>query len=440
MPAQDPATQRGGRTLDPWYDNYARRTSGLTVSEVRALFAVASRPEVVSLAGGSPFVSALPEELVRGAFDRMMREHGADALQYGGGQGIPQLRERILELMALAGISGASADDVVTTTGSQHAIDLVTKLFINPGDVILLETPSYVGALGTFKSYEADVRHVDMDEEGLNLEALEEAIRRARAEGKAVKFLYTIPNYNNPTGVTMSAARRREVLDLCIREGVLIVEDDPYGLLYFDEPSPKAIRSLDEEHVLYLGSFSKILSPGVRVGFVLAPHGIREKLILAVESSILSPSTLNQWLVTEYLEGSDWQAQIDTFRHTYRERRDAMMAALEEHLPQLSWTVPKGGFFTWVQLPETLDSKQMLPLATKELVAYTPGTGFYADGRGHDKIRLSFSLPAPERIRLGVRRLANVINDELEMIETFGGFQKPAEDDNRFASAPPDLV
>ncbi|KAB1645200.1 aminotransferase-like domain-containing protein [Gulosibacter chungangensis] len=437
--SQDSTHQPGGLNLDPWYDNYARRTAGLTVSEVRALFAVASRPEVVSLAGGSPFVSALPEELIHRAFKRMMKEHGAEALQYGGGQGIVQLRERILDLMAIEGITGASADDVVTTTGSQHAIDLVTKLFINPGDVILLETPSYVGALGTFKSYEADVRHVDMDEEGLNLEALEAAIHKARAEGKAVKFLYTIPNFNNPTGVTMSAARRREVLDLCIREDVLIVEDNPYGLLYFDEPAPNAIRSLDEDHVLYLGSFSKILSPGVRVGYVLAPHGIREKLILAVESSILSPSSLNQWLVTEYLEGSDWRAQIDTFRGTYRERRDAMLLALEEYLPQLSWTVPNGGFFTWVQLPQSLDSKQMLPRATKELVAYTPGTGFYADGRGHDKMRLSFSLPTPERIRLGVRRLANVINGELEIIETFGSFDNRSADDGRFASAPPDL-
>jgi DNA-binding transcriptional MocR family regulator len=432
-----PAT--GGRNLDPRYANYARRTAGLTVSEVRALFAVASRPEVVSLAGGSPFVSALPEDLIRAAFERMLAEHGADALQYGGGQGIVQLRERILDLIAIEGITGVSADDVVTTTGSQHAIDLITKLFIDPGDVILVESPTYVGALGTFKSYEADVRHVEMDDDGLDIAALEAAIHAARAEGRKVKFLYTVPNYNNPTGVTMPMSRRREVLDLCVREGVLIVEDNPYGLLYFDEPAPDAIRSLDADNVLYLGSFSKILSPGVRVGYVIAPHGIREKLILAVESSILSPSTFNQWLVTEYLETTDWRAQIDTFRGIYRDRRDAMLRALEEYLPQLSWTTPQGGFFTWVQLPPGLDSKQMLPRATTELVAYTPGTGFYADGRGRDKIRLSFSLPEPERIRLGVRRLANVINNELELLETFGDVTGTREIDHRFSSAPPDL-
>lgn len=438
MSEQQP-TASSGRNLDPWYSNYARRTAGLTVSEVRALFAVASRPEVVSLAGGSPYVAGLPEDLIRSAFDRMLREHGAEALQYGGGQGIPQLRERILDLMAIEGITDASADDVVTTTGSQHAIDLITKLFIDPGDVILVESPTYVGALGTFKSYEADVRHVEMDADGLDPAALTEAIHKARAEGKQVKFLYTVPNYNNPTGVTMPMSRRREILDLCIREDVLILEDNPYGLLYFEEPAPNALRSLDAEHVLYMGSFSKILSPGVRVGYVLAPHGIREKLILAVESSILSPSTFNQWLVTEYLETADWRGQIDTYRGIYRERRDAMLRALEEYLPQLSWTVPSGGFFTWVQLPPGLDSKQMLPRATTELVAYTPGTGFYADGRGHDKMRLSFCLPEPERIRLGVRRLANVINSELELLETFGDVTGAGEIDQRFSSAPPDL-
>lgn len=429
-----------GRNLDPWYDTYAARAAGLTVSEVRALFAVASRPEVVSLAGGSPFVEALPDSLIRGAFDSMMRQHGAEALQYGGGQGIPQLRELILEVMALEGITDASADDVVTTTGSQHALDLVTKLFVDPGDVILAESPSYVGALGTFASYQADVRHLVMDEEGIEPTALIESIRAARAEGRHVKFLYTIPNFGNPTGVTMSLARRQEILDICVRERVLILEDNPYGLLWFDHPAPPAIRSLDAEHVIYLGSFSKILSPGLRVGYALAPHAIREKLILAVEASILSPSTFNQWVVTEYLSATDWRAQIDTFRGTYRARRDAIIEALAEHLPQLSWTYPNGGFFTWVSLPDTLDSKQMLPRATKELVAYTPGTGFYADGRGHHHLRLSFSLPTPERIRLGVRRLANVINGELQLFDTFGPSGIGSRDGGQNDAPPPNIA
>lgn len=430
--------QQTGRTFDPWYSSYAERTAGLAASEVRALFAVASRPEVVSLAGGMPYVAALPEELIESAFTTMMREHGAAALQYGSGQGIPEVREQILQVMALEGITDASPDDIVTTTGSQHALDLVAKLFLDPGDVVLCESPSYVGAIGTFKSYQAGIVHVDIDDDGLIPEALEQTIARLRAEGKRMKFLYTIPNFNNPAAVTLSLERRRRVLDICKREHILVLEDNPYGLLYFGEPAPPAIRSMDAENVVYLGSFSKILSPGLRVGWALAPHAIREKLILAVESSILSPSTFNQWIVTEYLRQSDWQQQIAGYRDVYRERRDTMDASLREHLPQLSWTSPGGGFFTWLKLTPDLDSKQMLPRAVTELVAYTPGTAFYADGRGQHEIRLSFCYPTPERIKLGVRRLASVINGELELLETFGTSAR-SRGDNRVTMPPPDI-
>ncbi|PPG32151.1 PLP-dependent aminotransferase family protein [Pseudoclavibacter sp. RFBB5] len=428
-----------GRNLDPWYTSYADRTAGLAASEVRALFAVASRPEVVSLAGGMPFVQALPEELIHSAFTTMMREHGSEALQYGGGQGIPEVREQILQVMSLEGINDASADDVVTTTGSQHALDLVSKLFLNPGDVVLTEAPSYVGALGTFKSYQADVAQVTIDEDGLIPEALEENIARLRADGRTIKFLYTVANYNNPAGVTMSLERRIRVLEICKREHILILEDNPYGLLYFDKPGLPALRSMDAENVIYLGSFSKILSPGLRVGWALAPHAIREKLILAVEASILSPSTFNQWVVTEYLRQSDWQQQIEGYRAVYRERRDVMDRALHEHLPQLSWTKPDGGFFVWVRLPEQLDSKQMLPRAVKELVAYTPGTASYADGRGRHEMRLSFCYPTPERIKVGVRRLANVINGELDLVETFGTSARRGPDEDRVNMPPPNI-
>lgn len=429
---------QNGRTFDPWYSSYAERTAGLAASEVRALFAVASRPEVVSLAGGMPFVQALPQELIDSAYATMMREHGAQALQYGGGQGIPEVREQILQVMALEGITDASADDVVTTTGSQHALDLISKLFLDPGDVVLCEAPSYVGALGTFKSYQAQVVHVDIDDDGLIPEALEQAIERLRAEGKRIKFLYTIPNFNNPAAVTLSLERRKQVLEICKREHILVLEDNPYGLLYFGEKAPPAIRSLDAENVVYLGSFSKILSPGLRVGWALAPHAVREKLVLAVESSILSPSTFNQWIVTEYLRQSDWQTQIAGFRDVYRERRDTMHRALQEHLPQFSWTSPNGGFFTWLKLSPELNSKEMLPRAVTELVAYTPGTAFYADGRGHDAIRLSFCYPTPERIKVGIRRLASVINGELELLATFGTSAR-RRDDDRVTMPPPDI-
>jgi 2-aminoadipate transaminase len=432
---RDPA----GTTLDPWFTHYADRTSGLSASEVRALFAVASRPEVVSLAGGMPYVSALPQELIVTAMEKVMRERGPVALQYGGGQGTPELREDILEIMALEGIRG-SVDDIVTTTGSQQALDLVTKLFIDPGDVILAEAPSYVGAIGVFRSYQAQVEHVVMDDDGLVPEALREAIARIRGEGRTIKFLYTVPNFHNPAGVTMSAARRPEILEICRSNGILVLEDNPYGLLWFDRPAPAAMRSLDDEGVIYLGSFSKTLAPGFRVGWALAPHAIREKLILAQESAVLSPSSFSQLIISEYLHASDWKGQIDTFRGVYRERRDATLSALAEHLPSLTWTVPNGGFYVWLKLPEQLDSKQMLPRAVTALVAYTPGTAFYADGRGRDAIRLSFCYPTPERIREGVRRMSMVIDDELDLLSTFSGTGAlSSRPSTSVAAPPPDL-
>ncbi|HEX6366433.1 MAG TPA: PLP-dependent aminotransferase family protein [Agromyces sp.] len=416
----DGVPQRTGNNLDPWYANYAERAAGLAASEVRALFAVASRPEVVSLAGGMPFVSALPEDLIVDSMERVMRTQGPTALQYGSGQGIPALRSHILEVMSLEGIRG-SVDDVVTATGSQQALDLVAKLFIDPGDVILAESPSYVGALGVFRSYQASVVHVAMDEDGLIPEALRETIAHLRGQGRRIKFLYTIPNFHNPAGVTLAGSRRPEILEICRQNEILILEDNPYGLLHFDEPAPNALRSLDPEGVIYLGSFSKTLAPGFRVGWALAPHAIREKLILAAESAILSPSSFSQLVVSEYLSTADWRGQIDTFRGVYRERKDAMVEALEEHLPQLSWTNPNGGFYVWVTMPDVLDSKQMLPRAVRELVAYTPGTAFFADGRGRHAMRLSFCYPTPDAIRLGIRRLATVVNGELDLLDTFAG-------------------
>jgi 2-aminoadipate transaminase len=407
-----------GNNLDPWYDSYAERTAGLAASEVRALFAVASRPEVVSLAGGMPFVSALPRELVIGAMDKVMRDQGPTALQYGSGQGVPALREHILEVMALEGIR-ASADDVVVTTGSQHALELVSKIFLDPGDVVIAEGPSYVTALVVFKSFQAHVEHVDTDENGLIPDALRERIARLRAAGKRIKFLYTVPTFGNPSGVTLSWERRLEILEICRSNDILVLEDNPYGLLYFDAPPPRAMRSVEEDGVIYLGTFSKTLAPGFRVGWALAPHAIREKLILANEAAVLSPSSFTQMIISEYMSTADWRGQIDTFRGVYRERRDAMLQGLADYLPDLSWTVPNGGFYVWLKLPANIDSKSMLPRAVKELVAYTPGTAFYANGDGRSFMRLAFCYPTPDFIREGIRRLATVINGELELLNTF---------------------
>ena len=411
-------TEVQGNNLDPWYAHYAQRTAGLAASEVRALFAVASRPEVVSLAGGMPYVSALPEEFVSAAAERAVREHGAVALQYGSGQGTPRLREQILEVMALEGIR-ASVDDVVVTTGSQHALELLAKLFLDPGDVVIAEGPSYVTALTVFRSFQAEVVHTAMDGEGLVPQALRETIARLRSEGRRIKLLYTVPSFQNPMGVTMPWERRMEVLEIARDNGILVLEDNPYGLLYFDQPPPQAMRSIEADGVVYLGTFSKTLAPGLRVGWAVAPHAIREKLVLANEAAVLSPGAFAQTLVSEYLTSADWRGQLDVFRGVYRERRDAMLSALAEHLPTLTWTVPAGGFYVWLRLPAILDAKSMLPRAVKELVAYTPGTAFFADGGGRDAMRLSFCYPTPDFIREGIRRLASVVNGELTLVGEF---------------------
>lgn len=438
-------SKQAGNNLDPWYHHYAARADGLKASEVRALFAVASRPEVVSLAGGMPYVAALPQDLVINAMDRVMREKGSTALQYGSGQGVPLLREQILDVMALEGIK-ANADDVVVTTGSQHALELVSKLFLDPGDVVISEGPSYVTAMVIFKSYQADVDHVPMDENGLIPAALIEHIAALKAAGRTIKFLYTIPSFHNPAGVTLSWARRLEILEICRSNNILVLEDNPYGLLYFDEPAPDAIRSLERDGVVYLGTFSKTLAPGFRVGWVLAPHAIREKLVLANEAAVLSPSSFTQMVISEYLSTADWKGQINTFRGVYQERKNAMLSALDEYLPDLSWTNPAGGFYVWVTLPEQVDSKAMLPRAVTELVAYTPGTAFYADGDGRHHMRLAFCYPTPDNIRVGIRRLATVIRGELDLLDTFAGTgslgptpDRPGSKNQRYVGPPANI-
>jgi DNA-binding transcriptional MocR family regulator len=426
-----------GTRLDPWLESYASRALAMRASEIRALFAVASRPEVVSLAGGMPFIAGLPLEEIAETMRRLIVERGATALQYGSGQGDEELREQIVEVMKLEGIH-AHPDDVVVTTGSQQAVDLVTTLFINPGDVIVAEAPSYVGALGVFRAHEADVVHVPMDENGLIPESLDQTITRLKAEGKRVKFLYTVPNFHNPAGVTLSLERRPKIVEIARRHGVLILEDNPYGLLGFDSEPLPAMRSLSEDGVIYLGSFSKTFAPGFRVGWAVAPHAVREKLVLASEAAILCPSNASQMAISSYLAHHDWLGQIKSFRVQYRERRDAIIEALEEHMPAASWTVPAGGFYTWVKLPEGLDAKSMLPRAITERVAYVAGTAFYMDGRGADHMRLSFCYPTPERIREGVRRLAGVVDAEMELVKIFGTGTQRGGDTVSFPS--PDLA
>jgi 2-aminoadipate transaminase len=409
-----------GSRLDSWVDSYAERTNGMAASEIRALFSVASRPEVVSLAGGMPFVQALPMDQIAETVKNLLLERGAQALQYGSGQGDVVLREQILDVMRDVGVL-AHPDDIVVTTGSQMALDLVTRVFCDPGDVVLVEAPSYVGALGVFRAYQCDVEHVAMDDEGLVPAALSEAIVRVRASGRRIKMIYTIPSFHNPAGVSQGAQRRLEILTIAQQAGILVLEDDPYGLLGFDGEVPRAMRADDADGVIYLGSFSKTIASGLRVGWAVAPHGVREKLVLAAESAVLCPSNFAQLTISEYLATQPWRQQVKVFRELYRERRDALLESLQAMMPEgTTWTIPAGGFYSWLTLPNGLDATAMLPRAIAALVAYVPGTGFYVDCQGRQNLRLSYCYPEPDRIREGVRRLAAVVEGELELANTFG--------------------
>jgi DNA-binding transcriptional MocR family regulator len=399
-------------SIDRFVDLYAHRTSGMSASEVRALFAVASRPEVVSLAGGMPYVQALARDEVARVFAEALEAPEAAALQYGGGQGQRSLRERLSALMAAEGLD-ADPDDVVVTTGAQQGLDLIGKIFIDPGDLIAVEAPAYVGALTAFGAYQPRYLTIDLDDDGMIVERLEQALVR----GERPKFVYTVPNFANPAGVTMSHERRLRLVELCREASIPIVEDNPYGLLRFDGDPLPALRTLDPDNVIYLGTVSKTFAPGVRVGWALGEASVIQRLVLAKEAADLCGSNLNMFLTERWFaDERRWRSNLDTLVDTYRARRDAMLDAIDEHFPDgAMWTNPAGGFYVWVTLPAWFDTKAMLAAAVERRVAYVPGTAFYPDGRGANQMRLAFCYPTEDRIREGIARLGALLHDEEQL-------------------------
>ncbi|HSL11145.1 MAG TPA: PLP-dependent aminotransferase family protein [Actinomycetota bacterium] len=396
-------------SIDRFVDLYADRTSGMSASEVRALFAVASRPDVVSLAGGMPFVQALPRDEIARLVADALDTPGATALQYGGGQGQRSLRERLVALMEAEGID-ADPEEVAVTTGAQQALDLLGKIFVDPSDLVAVEAPAYVGALTAFGAYQPRYLTIDLDDEGMIVEQLEHALLR----GDRPKFVYTVPNFGNPAGVTMSHDRRRRLVELCREASIPIVEDNPYGLLRFEGAHLPTLRSLDPENVIYVGTVSKTFAPGVRVGWVLAEPSVIQRLVLAKEAADLCGSNLNM-LLTErwFADEHRWRTNLAALVATYRSRRDAMLDAIDEHLPDgAMWTNPSGGFYVWVTLPAWVDTKALLAAAVERRVAYVPGTAFYPDGRGANQMRLAFCYPPEDRIREGIARLGALLHDE----------------------------
>jgi DNA-binding transcriptional MocR family regulator len=396
-------------SIDRFVDLYAHRTSGMSASEVRALFAVASRPEVVSLAGGMPFVDALPTDDVLEAVRSVLDEHGSMSLQYGGGQGHAGLRARMAALMGAEGVEG-DPEDMVITTGAQQALDLVGKIFIDPGDLIAVEAPAYVGALTAFGAYEPRYLQLDIDDDGMIVDQLEEAMIR----GERPKFVYTCPNFGNPSGVTLSYRRRQHLVALCREAGIPIVEDNPYGMLRFEGDAIPALRTLDPGNVIYLGTVSKVFSPGVRVGWAMAEQSVVQRLVLAKEAADLCGSSFTMLLTERYFaDETRWRSNLSTLAETYRSRRDTMLEAIDERFPDgAMWTSPAGGFYVWVTLPDWFDTRAMLAAAVERRVAYVPGTAFYPDGRGGNQMRLAFCYPPEDRIREGISRLGDLLEDE----------------------------
>jgi DNA-binding transcriptional MocR family regulator len=398
----------------PHEELFSARAANIKQSAVRDVFDISMRPGLVSLAGGNPYLQSLPLEKLGQTAARIIAEDGMTALQYGGGQGTAELRQQVCAIMAAEGIMDAQPENIVITAGSQSAQDVATKVFCNPGDVVLVEDPTYVGALNTFEAYQVQVATVPMDADGIIPDLLEARIAALQTAGKNIKFLYTIPSFNNPSGITLSAERRQQVVDICRNANILVLEDNPYGLLRFDGKPLTPLRAGNPDDVIYMGSFSKIFAPGLRIGWALVPAHLQRRYYLASEAVTLCPPTLNQMLVSAYLRDYDWRGQIDTYRGLYKERCDAMLAALDEYMPPgLSWTHPEGGFFVWVSLPEGVDTYPLLKKAIDAGVVFIPGAAFTHSDDPSNKIRLAFSAVPPESIREGVRRLAPVLREAI---------------------------
>lgn len=406
-------------TFDQTSDRIAERVVKMRSSAVRDLFAAASNPNIISLSGGMPDVSLLPQAAIRKATRAACDDERAVALQYGSTDGRVETKRVFCDLMRDIGVR-AKPENIMITTGAQEALDLIAKTFVNPGDIVLAEGPTYLGALQAFSAYEPDVRCIPFDGEGMRMDLLEEELERIGKGNPKLKFLYTIPNFQNPGGVTMSPARRKRLLELSDEYGFMVVEDDPYGRLRYEGGHVLPLKALSDD-VIYLGTVSKVFAPGLRTGWIVAPKHVLAKINLVKQGTDLCGSAFNQVVVEHYFTDTPWQKTLQTFVKTYHTRRDAMLAALEEYFPpEATWTHPEGGFFVWVTLPAYVDTGSMLSVALENGVTYTPGDGFFPDGTsGKNCMRIAFCFESPENLTEAVRRLAPVIEERLELYRAF---------------------
>jgi 2-aminoadipate transaminase len=412
------------RDLERYAGLFAERTAVMRSSAMRDLMAITARPEVISLAGGLPDTSTFPPESFAAQMTRIAQDSAAAALQYGPTEGFEETKDCILQVMGAEGMV-VDHEDVIVTTGGQQAIDLVAKTFVDPGDVVICEAPTYPGAVPVFCSYQAEVVQIECDEDGMRIDLLEERLGRLVAEGRRPKFVYTVPTFQNPGGVTMSLQRRRRLVELARLHEMLLVEDNPYGLLRFGgEPLPPLYQLDGGDFVIYIGTFSKILSPGIRLGWAVAPPPVMEKIVLGKQAADLCTSTLTQFFVREYFAEGRWRRYIEELVEVYRARRDTMLDALATHFPaEASWTVPEGGLFIWATLPPYIDTGDLLAKALRADVAFVPGQAAYVDERGRSSMRLNFSGVDGAEIVEGIRRIGKVISEQVELYGALTGEQ-----------------
>jgi 2-aminoadipate transaminase len=416
------------RDLERYAGLFAARTKVMKSSAMRDLMALTDRPEVISLAGGMPDTSTFPPETYASLMASVAEEACAKALQYGPTEGFAALARHIGEVMAAEDMR-LDEDEVLITTGGQQVIDLVCKTLVDPGDVIVAEAPTYPGAVPTFSSYEADVVQIELDSEGMRIDELEETLDVLEREGRRPKFIYTVPTFQNPAGVTMSLPRRRRLVQIAHERELLVLEDNPYGLLRYEgDPLPPLYALDGGAFVIYLGTFSKILSPGIRLGWAAAPRPVLQKMNLGKQAADLCSSSMTQLFVSAYFEQGDWREYVGSLVDIYRVRRDAMLDALADCFPhEATWTRPQGGLFIWATLPDYIDTTDLLARALDEDVAFVPGRAAYLDGRGGSSMRLNFSGNDERAIREGIRRIGNVVAEQVALYGTLTGAPAVAE-------------
>ncbi|RLF46111.1 MAG: aminotransferase [Thermoplasmata archaeon] len=393
---------------------YSDRARKMRSSEIRELLELSQRPGVISFAGGLPNPNAFPVEEIREIVNRILDEEGGKALQYGPTAGLKEFREELVRYVGREGIK-AKLENVFVTVGSQQALDLIGRVFINEGDVILVGLPTYLGAINAFLAYGANLVGVPLDENGMRVDLLEEKIKELRQKGESIKLIYTVPTFQNPAGVELSNDRRKRIVEIAEKYDLLIVEDEPYHALRFEGESLPSIKSYDKSgHVIYMATFSKILAPGFRLAYVVASEEIARKMIIAKQSVDLCTPTFTQLIAHYYIRNGYMEKHIPKIIEMYKRKRDIMLEAMEKYFPDgCKWTKPRGGMFLWVELPKHISTIEMFQDAVKEKVAYVHGKAFHVDGSGENTMRLNFTNPSDELIEEGIRRLAKVIKERM---------------------------